>query len=131
MKAAVLIVRVLMGLGFIVFGSNMIHPFLPQPPLPDGPLLQFMTVMATSGWMQVIGFFQVLGGVLVLSGRMAPLGLTILGGILVNILCTHVFLQHGEGLVPGLIFSAFEIFLLYAYRSHFTGIFSTNAKPQV
>lgn len=130
MKAATLIVRVLMGLGFVIFGLNILHPFLPQPPMPEGtPMTQFVMVMASSGWMKLIGFFQLLGGLLVLSGRMAPLGLTILGGVLVNILATHWFLQNGEGIAPGLVFSAFELFLIYAYRKNFAGIFSTSAQP--
>lgn len=130
MKIAVLIVRILMGLGFIVFGLNGLFPFLPQPPIPaDTPIGMFMAVMVPSGWMKLIAFFQVLGGLLVLLGRTAPLGLCVLGPILVNILALHVFLDNWQNLIPGLVFTAFEIFLIYAYRDNFRGIFSLNAKP--
>ncbi|RYZ80223.1 MAG: DoxX family protein [Proteobacteria bacterium] len=129
MKIAVIIIRVLLGLGFVIFGANILFPFLPQPPPVEGtPVAQFMAVVGPSGWMKLIGFFQLLGGLLVLSGRMAPLGLTILAGILINILAFHLFLDNGANLAPGLVFSAFEIFLIYAYRNYFAGIFTTNAK---
>ena len=130
MKIAALIVRVLMGLGFLVFGLNILFPFLPQPPMPEGtPVAMFMAVMVPSHYMMVVGFFQALGGLLVLLGRTAPLGLCILAPILVNILAFHIFLDNGANLLPGLVFSVFEIFLIYAYREHFRGIFSFNAKP--
>ncbi len=132
MKIAIIICRLLLGLGFVVFGLNILFPFLPQPPMPEGlPSTQFATLMAGSGWMKLIGFFQLLGGLLVLSGRMAPLGLTILAGLLVNILAFHIFLDNVANLLPGIVFSLFEIFLIYAYRDSYRGIFSTNAKPTV
>ncbi|MBC7660559.1 MAG: DoxX family membrane protein [Chitinophagaceae bacterium] len=130
MKIAVIICRILLGLGFTVFGANILHPFLPQPPPVEGSLTaQFMAVMSPSHWMQLIGLFQFVGGILVLLGRTAPLGLALLAPLLVNIVAFHVFLQNGEGLVPGLVFSALELFLIYAYRSHFRALFSFNAKP--
>lgn len=132
MKYAVIICRTLLGLAFIVFGANFFLNFMPRPPLVEGtPMTQFLTVMGPSGWMHLIGFFQLLGGILVLSGRAAPLGLCILGPILVNIVAFHIFLDNGNGLAGGLVFTAFEIFLIYAYRANFRGIFSFNAKPSV
>ncbi|CAN5672073.1 hypothetical protein BH10BDE1_BH10BDE1_16510 [soil metagenome] len=130
MKYAVIIIRTLLGLGFTVFGANILFPFLPQPPPIDGSLTaQFMTVMMPTHYMMVVGVFQLVGGLLVLAGRTAPLGLALLAPVLVNIIAFHVFLQNGEGLIPGLVFSVFEIFLIYAYRNHFAPLFSTNAKP--
>lgn len=130
MKYAVIAIRCLLGLGFVVFGLNILFPFLPQPPMPEDTLpAKFMAVMVPTGYMKVVGFFQLLGGLLVLLGRTAPLGLAILAPILVNIIAFHVFLDEGQNLVPGLVFSLFEIFLIYAYRSHFKGLFSTNARP--
>jgi len=130
MKVFTLICRVLLGLGFSVFGLNILHSFMPQPPMPEGsPVAQFMTVMGPSHWMSVVGAFQLLGGLLVLAGRTAPLGLVILGPILVNILAFHALLEGGNGIAPGLVFSAMEIFLIYAYRANFRGIFTTSAKP--
>ncbi|RYZ52559.1 MAG: DoxX family protein [Proteobacteria bacterium] len=130
MKFVVIIARVLLGLGFIIFGANILHPFLPMPAMdPNLPTTQFSMLMANSGWMKVIGLFQLIGGILVLVGRTAPLGLTILAGLLINILCFHIFLDNGSNLAPGIVFSVLELFLVYAYRDHFKGIFSTNAAP--
>lgn len=130
MKFVVIIARILLGLGFVVFGANILHPFLPMPPMdPNLPTTQFSMLMANSGWMKVIGLFQLVGGLLVLIGRTAPLGLTILAGLLINILCFHIFLDNGANLAPGIVFSVLDIFLIYAYRDHFKGIFSFNSAP--
>jgi len=130
MKIAVVISRTLLGLGFIIFGLNIIHPFMPTPPPPAGSLTaQFLGVMGPSHWMTLIGVFQLLGGLLVITGRTTPLGLVFLGPILVNILSFHVFIEGGEGIAPGLVFSLLEIFLVYAYRSHFRALFTTSASP--
>jgi uncharacterized membrane protein YphA (DoxX/SURF4 family) len=129
MKIAVIISRILLGIGFSIFGLNILMPFLPMPPFPAGsPALQFMMVAGPTQWMSVVGVFELLGGVLVLIGGTAPLGLLFLAPVLVNILSFHVCLLGGEGIVPGLVFSVLEIFLLYSYRNYFQGILTTKAK---
>jgi putative oxidoreductase len=131
MKYLYLICRILLGLMFVVFGANILHPFLPAMamPEPNSPPAQFMAVMMSSGWMHVIGFFQLLGGLLVLIGGTAPLGLVILGPILVNILIFHLHMTGGHGIATGLVATVLEIILIYAYRENFVGIFTYRATP--
>jgi putative oxidoreductase len=130
MKIALIVCRFLLGLGFVVFGLNILIPFLPQPPPPEGSLMaQFMTVMFPTHWMSVVGFFQLVGGMLLLFGGTVPLGLALLAPVLVNILACHICLMAGGGIAPGLVFSIIEAFLLYSYRSSFAGILTTKAKP--
>jgi putative oxidoreductase len=129
MKIAVIICRVLLGAGFMVFGANILHAFLPMPPMdPAAPSTIFFNLMAPSGWMAVVGMFQLVGGLLVLIGGTAPLGLALLAPVLVNILCMHFCLMKGEGAVPGLVFSALEAFLIYAYWGYFKPMFTTKAR---
>jgi len=131
MKIAILISRFLLGMGFVIFGLNILHPFLTSPPPPDGSLAaQFVAVMVPSHWITFVGVLQLLGGLLLVIGRTAPLGLVVLGPILVNILAFHIFLQGGQGIAPGLVFSVLEIFLIYAYRSYFRAIVAANALPK-
>ncbi len=129
MKIAVIICRILLGAGFMVFGLNILHPFLPMPPMdPESLPVRFGAIMGPSHWMALIGLFQLLGGLFVIIGRTAPIGLVLLGPVLVNIIAFHVCLQKGAGIAPGLVFSALEIFLIYAYRKYFLPIFTVNAK---
>jgi len=85
--------------------------------------------MVPTHWMALVGLFQVFGGAFVLLGRTAPIGLTLLGPVLVNILAFHALLEGGRGIAPGLVFSALELFLIYAYRGYFRPIFTLNAAP--
>ena len=130
MKYLYLICRILLGLIFIVFGANMFHPFMPMEMPPAGSLLaQYFAVMGPTGWMHVVGFFQILGGILVLIGGTTPLGLVILGPIIVNILTFHSLLLGGHGIGPGILVTLLEIILIYGYRSNFAGIFTSKATP--
>ena len=132
MKIAVLISRILLGVGFTIFGLNILFPFLPAPPPPPGsPALQFMMIAGPSHWMSVVGIFELLGGLLVLLGGTAPLGLLLLAPVLVNIICFHICLEGGKGIAPGVVFSILEFFLLYSYRSSFRSILTTKAQPSV
>ena len=129
MKIAVIVSRVILGCGFIFSGLNILHPFVPQPP-PVGTLpAQFIAVFGPSHWMSVVGLFQLVGGLLVILGGTAPLGLTLLAPVLVNILLFHICLMEGQGILPGVILSLLEIFLLFSYRSYFVAIFTTKARP--
>ena len=130
MKIAILISRVFLGMGFIIFGLNILYPFITTPPPPTGSLTaQFVAVMVPSHGMLLVGVLQLLGGLLLVIGRTTPLGLVLLGPILVNILAFHIFIQGGQGIAPGLVLSVLEIFLICAYRDYFRAIFTAQALP--
>jgi len=121
MKIATVIARSLLGLTFVVFGSNMFLHFIPMPPPPEGPAREFMTALFLSHYLYVVGALQVVGGALLLIGRQVPLGLTLLGPVIVNILCFHV-LMAPAGLPMAIVVSLLALFLLWRYREHFAGL---------
>jgi uncharacterized membrane protein YphA (DoxX/SURF4 family) len=129
MKIVALICRILLGLMFVVFGANILHDFMhmPMPPAGSQPAI-FMGLFAPTGWIKVVGVFQLVGGLLVLLGRMTPLGLCLLAPVIFNILCFHLLLGV-PGILPGAVAALLEVVLIYAYRGNFAGIFSTNATP--
>ena len=89
MKIAALLARLLLGLIFLVFGLNGFLHFIKQPP-PTGLALQYMTVMTASHIMSAAFLLQVIGGVLLLVNRFVPIGLVLLGPVIVNILLYHI-----------------------------------------
>ena len=121
MKILTIIARVLLGLGFIVFGSNAFLHFIPMPPLPQTLAGDYTRVFLASGYVYFIGGLQVIGGLLLLIGRFVPLALTILGAIIVNILIFHA-LMAPEGFPPALVVTVLELFLLWRYRDAFAGL---------
>jgi uncharacterized membrane protein YphA (DoxX/SURF4 family) len=125
MKVVTIIARILLGLIFVVFGSNAFLHFLPMPPLPQGVTGEYLHAFFASGYVYVIGGFQVVGGLLLLIGRFVPLGLTILGAIIVNIWAFHILMAPElGGMVPAVVVLILELFLVWRYRDAFRGIFS-------
>jgi uncharacterized membrane protein YphA (DoxX/SURF4 family) len=122
MKYVIVIVRVLLGLMFVVFGSNAFFHFIPMPEM-HGQAGAFITALASSGYLYVIAVLQVLGGLcLLLGARFVPLGLTLLGPVIVNIVLYHLFLDT-QGLPMAIVVAALALFLLWIYRFKFPAIF--------
>ena len=122
MKVVTIIARVLLGLIFVVFGSNFFLNFIPMPPPPPGLAGDYFKVFAGSGYMYVVGAMQLLSGLLLLIGRFVPLALTILAAMIFNIWTFHI-LMDPKGLVPmAIVAAALELFLVWRYRNAFAGI---------
>jgi putative oxidoreductase len=123
MKYAIIIVRVLLGLMFAVFGSNAFLHFIPMPPLPPGDPGAFIGALINSGYIYVIGGLEVVGGLCLLIGsRFVPIGLTLLGPVIVNIVLFHILLDHVANPVA-IVASFMALFLLWVYRFKFPAIF--------
>ena len=121
MKIVTIIVRILLGLVFVVFGANGFLRFLPMPELPHNLAGEFLHAFMASGYVYAIAACQVIGGLLLLIGRFVPLGLTILGPIIVNIVLFHILLA-AEGLPLAIIIAALFLFLLWRYWDAFATI---------
>jgi putative oxidoreductase len=121
MKYAIIIARVLLGIVFVVFGSNAFLHFIPMPPM-QGQAGAFIGALINSGYVYVVAILQLIGGLLLLVGRFIPLGLTLLGPVIVNIMLYHIFLDP-SGLPLAGVISILTLFLLWAHRDHFAAIF--------
>ncbi|SER46411.1 DoxX family membrane protein [Lentzea albida] len=120
-RHATLVTRVLTGLLFTATGLNGFLNFMPAPdPSTMAPAgVAFSAALHATGYMlQLASGVQVVAGVLLLAGRFVPLALALLAPMVVNILLFHVFLEP-SGLVTGLLVTAAEIGLAWAYRDRF------------
>jgi putative oxidoreductase len=123
MKYAIHISRILLGLVFVVFGSNGFLHFMGPMPQLEGQWGAFIGALVSSGYIYVIAGLQVVGGLCLLIGsRFVPLGLTLLGPVIVNIMLYHIFLNR-EGMPVAIVISILALFLLWAYRDKFPAIF--------
>jgi uncharacterized membrane protein YphA (DoxX/SURF4 family) len=127
MKIAVLIARILLGLVFAVFGFDKIVSFL-HAPMPTGDAGSLMGLMYVHKWLKFYGVVETAGGLLLLIGRFVPLGLTLLAGMITNILLFGITLAPSDLAIP-LVVGVLEAFLVYAYRNSFAGIFDSTAQP--
>ncbi len=121
---AIIGARILLGLVFTVFGVNGFANFLPMPEMNE-QAGQFLGVMAGSGYLYVIKAIEIIGGLLLLIGKFKPLGLVLLGPVVVNIFLFHVFLD-AKGMIMAVVLLALEIFLVWAHREQFAGVFAAD-----
>jgi putative oxidoreductase len=120
-KIASQIARYLLGLIFLVFGLNGFFHFLHMPG-PTGVAAQFFGAIFVSHFYVVIFLLQIVPAVLLLVNRYVPLALTILGPIIFNIVCIHVFMVP-SGLPLAILVTILWLLVAYSVRSAFSGIF--------
>ncbi len=80
-----------------------------------------MGTLFTSHYLYAIKFFEIAGGLLLLIGRYVPLGLLLLGPVIVNILFFDIFLDR-SGLPLGIVIGVLALFLLWWHRKAFAGL---------
>ena len=86
------ITAALLGLVFVVFGTNFFLKFISIPQQPEGsPAVMFMGGMFVSGMLVFVKVLEILGGVLLAIPATRNLGLLVLGPIIVNIFAFHFF----------------------------------------
>ncbi len=117
MKIVVTIARILLGLVFVVFGSNGFLNFIPVPPM-EGFAGQFLGVLAASHYLYFIGGVEVIAGLLLLTNAYVPLALTMLAAVLANILVYHVTMMPA-GLPLALVTTVLWFIVAWPLRSHF------------
>jgi uncharacterized membrane protein YphA (DoxX/SURF4 family) len=123
MKIVSLIARILLGLIFVVFGLNGFLNFLSMGPMPTGLAGQFVGALVLSHYFWVVAALQIAGGALLLANRFVSLALVLLGPVIVNIICYHVFLNP-IGAVPAVVVTVLWLIVFYGRRQYFSGIFA-------
>ena len=126
MKILVLVARLLLGLTFVVFGLNGFLHFLDMGPAPAGLAGQFIVALFASHYFWVVAALQLVGGVLLLVNRYVPLALVLLGPVIVNIICYHVFL-NSSGSLPAIVVTILWLIVFYDKRQYFAGIFTQRS----
>ena len=122
MKIVTMIARLLLGLIFVVFGLNGFLNFLSMGAMPSGLAGQFIGALALSHYFWVVAALQVGGGALLLVNRFVPLGLVLLGPVIVNIICYHLFLNP-SGIALPIVVTILWLIVFYGQRQYFSEIF--------
>ena len=128
MKIAVLITRILLGIIYIVFGFNYFHPFLHMPmPVMSKEASGFEGGLFGSGYFfPFMKTIEIISGIMLLVNRYTALFVLIIFPITLNIFLFHALLLP-SGLTIAVPMLLINLFLGYAYRTYYAGIFT--AKP--
>lgn len=135
MRVASIVLRVLFGLMFTVFGLNGVltafgKPMFPPPPdLPEAATAFFTAMANTKYMLPLIGATQFVGGLLVLVGRFVPLGLALLAPVIVNIVLYHHFVDT-NGMAMAYVVLVMELVLAWAYAPAFRGMLAARGQTR-
>ncbi|HEX2878673.1 MAG TPA: DoxX family protein [Polyangiaceae bacterium] len=122
---SVTVARLLLGLGFFVFGLNGFLGFLPNPEH-TGAAGAYLGGLAAAGYMfPFIKGTELVVGVLLLANRFVPLALTVLAPVMLNIVAFHVFLEPATLLVP-LLLLALHLYLAYSQRAAYASLLTAT-----
>jgi len=124
-KILAMIARYLLGLMFLVFGSNMFLNFIPMGPMPAGLAAQFTAALFAAHYFYVVGAVMVVSGVLFLVNRFVGLGLTLLGPVLFNILAYHLLMNPG-GIGAGAFATLLWLLVGWEHRIVFEKLFAAR-----
>ena len=93
MKLIPTIAGALLGLLFLVFGLDHFLHFMPQPKMamPE-PVMDYFKLIGGSGYLTFVKLCEIVGGALVLVPLTRNIGMLLLGPVLVNIWCFHIFI---------------------------------------
>ena len=122
------IVRVLLGLMFLVFGLNGLLNFIPAPKDMPQEIMNVMGALMKAGYMTVVSGAEVLVAVLLLTNRFVPLALALLAPIIVGIITYHVAMQPAT-IGPGMVVLLMELYLAWAYRGAFRPMLRMRTIP--
>jgi uncharacterized membrane protein YphA (DoxX/SURF4 family) len=122
------IVRILLGLMFLVFGLNGFLNFMPPPKDMPPEIMNVMGGLVKGGWMHVVSGAEVLVAVLLLTNRFVPLALALLAPIVVGIITFHVAMAMAT-IGPGIVVLVMELYLAWAYRGAFRPMLRAKVTP--
>src|SRR3989440_12408841 len=127
-RIATAIIRILLGLMFLVFGLNGFLNFMPAPKDMPQEIMNVIGALMKAGYMTVVSGAEVLVAVLLLTNRFVPLALALLAPIIVGIITYHVAMQPAT-IGPGIVVLLMELYLAWAYRGAFRSMLRIRTEP--
>ena len=127
-RIAITVVRVLLGLVFVVCGLDGFLHFFPMPETPPSAgAMSLATAFMASGYMfPLIKGTEVIVGALLLANRFVPLALVLLAPVLVNIVLFHAFLAPA-GIGMAIVLVALQLSLAWTHRRAYRPLLTARA----
>jgi uncharacterized membrane protein YphA (DoxX/SURF4 family) len=120
MKQKILfVICLLFGLFMINAGLNKFLNYMPMPKDMPESLVKAMTAFMTITWlMPLVGFVEILGGILVMIPKTRALGAIVLFPVVIGILLTNTITEP-SGLAMGLVVLAIDLWLIIDNREKY------------
>lgn len=113
------VLALLFGLMFLNAGLNKFFNYMPMPSDLPEKMKKAMSAFMEIGWlMPLVGFTEVIGGLLIIIPRKRALGALIILPVMVGIVLTNS-VQDTRGLPIALILSAILIWIMFENREKY------------
>jgi len=118
-----MIVRIVLGLLLVIFGSNKFLHFIPMDS-PTGDAGAFMNSLDATGYIfPAVGILEVFIGLMLLLKKWVPFVIILLAPISINILLFHLFLDI-PGVSVALLVAIFNGILIYKHWKLYRPLFN-------
>ncbi len=117
------IARYVVGAIFLIFGANKFIGFMPMPPF-EGAAGEYMGGLGAAPYFfGVLGAVEVIGGLMLLAGKYAPLGITLLAAPIVQILLFHTMLAPDPMMTSlAVVLTVGAILIARGHKDRFAGV---------
>jgi hypothetical protein len=123
MKVTTIVSRILLGFLYLVFGLDYFLHFIPYEPHHTGRVAAFKAGLKGVGYFYpMIKSIQVVGGISLLINQYAAFFAVVLFPISINVFLYHTILVP-SGWLMGVLLLVPNLFLGYAYRQYYSGMF--------
>jgi uncharacterized membrane protein YphA (DoxX/SURF4 family) len=120
---ATIIMRILLGLIYLIFGLDYFLHFIPYQPMHTGAAADLKAGLIGTGYIYpMMKTIQIVGGISLIIDRYAPFSAVVLFPISLNVLLFHTILVP-SGWLMGVFLMGPNLFLGYAYRNYYKGMF--------
>ncbi len=116
-----MILRILLGLIFLVFGINKFANFMPAPELSADAGALIGAIAGSYMW-PVLGAIYIVAGLLLILNKAVPFALLLLAPIVVNIFLFHAVLDPKGLLGPSTLVTLLTAILFYKYWDRFKSL---------
>lgn len=130
MEKLITVARLFLGVVFTTFGLDYFFHFMPELPVSNTGAAYLTALFETGYLFPIVKVIEIVAGLLLLSGYLVPLALTLLTPVVLNIFLYHAFLD-ANGRVLAIVIFVVNLLLIWAYRDYFKGLFELRARPRV
>ena len=125
-KKILFVLRLLFGLMFINAGLNKFFNYMPPPQnLPENLHKAFQAFIQIGWLLPLVGFFEVLGGLLFIFPKTKALGALVILPVMVGIMLTNTVTDR-SGLPIALVLFAINLWVIFESREQYRPMLRTE-----
>ena len=116
------ILRLILGIGLLVFGVNKFANFIPMFEMPPAAA-NFMESLETSGYaFYLVAILEIAVACMLLLKKWVPFALILLAPLSINILLFHIFLDVSD-IAVAIVIVSLNVLLIYKYWKAYRPLF--------